>query len=110
MNRVETKGSVWMLDDDAGRYCRLPKQEGPRLSPPGEDWGGPDAGALQDVVWHPLQWWAVAEDVAAAATVLGSEPFARRLDVDSYPWLIISSARDDIVLAPSAAHNDRGGS
>lgn len=49
MRRIETVGSVWVIDDDLGRYCRFPKSEAPRLNP---KWGGPEAGLLQDAVWH----------------------------------------------------------
>jgi hypothetical protein len=57
--RVESFGSYWFLDDDAGEYLRMPKQEGPReRGPNGEDWGGPDADeGLQDLKWHPMYGW-----------------------------------------------------
>ena len=47
--RVETLGSIFVIDEDLERYCRFPLQEGPRERP---EWGGPDAGDLQDLVWH----------------------------------------------------------
>lgn len=31
--RVESVGSIWLMDEDNGRYIRLPKSEGPRPSP-----------------------------------------------------------------------------
>lgn len=59
MNRVESEGSLWLLDDEQGRYCRMPKQEGPRWSPPEKDWGGETAGPLQDLKWHPMSGWEI---------------------------------------------------
>ena len=57
MTRVETAGSIWMIDNDLRRYCRFPKQEQPREHP---EWGGPEAGALQDAVWHDFAGeWAI---------------------------------------------------
>lgn len=57
--RVESKGSIWLLDDDLGRYARMPKTEGPRQSPPGADWGGRTAGPLEDLCWHPMVRWQI---------------------------------------------------
>jgi hypothetical protein len=57
--RVESLGSVWFFDEDAREYLRMPKNEGPRSSPEGEDWGGPTAGPLEDLTWHPYEQWAV---------------------------------------------------
>lgn len=54
-------GSVFLLDEDRGCYCRMPKHEGPRLSPPGEDWGGEGAGILEDLRWHPMERWEIVE-------------------------------------------------
>lgn len=55
--RIESVGSIWFLDEAGGEYLRLPKTEGPRESPEGEDWGGPDAGGLEDLKWHPMFGW-----------------------------------------------------
>lgn len=52
MTRVESMGSMWQIDEDLKRYCRFPKQELPREHP---FWGGPDAGFLQDAVWHDFE-------------------------------------------------------
>lgn len=57
--RVESWGSLWFLDDDTNEYLRTPKHEGPRQSPTGHDWGGPAAGPLQDLVWHPMTGWRI---------------------------------------------------
>lgn len=46
--RVETVGSYWWLDDDAGEYLRTPKIEAPR-----DETRGP----LVDLVWHPMVRW-----------------------------------------------------
>lgn len=60
MIRVETLGSMWLIDDVERRYCRFPKHEGPRDRP---EWGGPDAGALQDIVWHDFAGdWTIFPD------------------------------------------------
>lgn len=55
--RIESIGSIWWLDDDRLEYLRAPKHEGPRTSPEDEDWGGPGAGELQDLRWHPMVRW-----------------------------------------------------
>lgn len=57
MTRVETRGSFWLLDDDNGRYCRMPKREQPRE----HGWGGPEAGPLEDLKWHPMTGWEILE-------------------------------------------------
>jgi hypothetical protein len=63
--RIETLGSVWFLDEDGSEYIRLPKTEGPRSpGPNGEDWGGVDAGELQDLVWHPMFGWEIRSGLA----------------------------------------------
>lgn len=53
--RVETLGSVWLIDDVEKRYCRMPKSEKPREN----GWGDETAGVLQDAVWHAFEggWW-----------------------------------------------------
>ena len=43
--RVETAGSIWLIDEANRRYCRFPKQEQPRPE---------SRGVLQDLVWHPF--------------------------------------------------------
>ena len=48
MRRIESIGSYWEIDEDLKRYRRWPKEETPRPN----EWGGPEAGALQDLVWH----------------------------------------------------------
>lgn len=59
VTRVESKGSIWLLDDDRMVYLRMPKTEKPRESPPGDDWGGAGAGPLQDLKWHPMVRWNI---------------------------------------------------
>lgn len=49
ITRVESHGSMWMIDNDLRRYCRFPKHEGPREKP---EWSDERAGKLQDAVWH----------------------------------------------------------
>jgi hypothetical protein len=55
MVRVETVGSVWLIDETEGRYCRFPLEEKPRER---AEWGDERAGDLQDLVWHDFagQW------------------------------------------------------
>lgn len=57
MRRVVTDGSVWLLDEPAGRYLRMPRDEQPR--PHG--WGDATAGPLQDITWHPMARWEVRD-------------------------------------------------
>ena len=52
--RVESTGSVWLLDTD--RYMRFPKNDAPREV---SEWGSAEAGPLQDFVWHPMKSWRV---------------------------------------------------
>lgn len=54
--KVETKGSFFWLDEAAGEYLRLPKEERPRERP---EWSDERAGALQDAVWHPMVGWRI---------------------------------------------------
>lgn len=56
ITRIESKGSVWMIDNDLRRYCRFPKHEGPRERP---EWSDERAGVLQDAIWHDFEgdWW-----------------------------------------------------
>lgn len=89
MHRVESKGSIWMLDDDHARYARMPKQEGPRWSPDGEDWGGPGAGPLEDLSWHPMLDWEIRDRWLGAYAVQHN--------------LVIRIPGDDrVVVAPDA--------
>lgn len=55
-SRVDTVGSSWWLDDDAGQYLRLPRNEAPRERP---EWSDARAGVLQDAVWHPMVAWRI---------------------------------------------------
>lgn len=57
--KVESKGSYWWLDEAAGEYLRLPKEEKPRGDP---TWGSQDAGALQDAVWLPMTGWRLGKN------------------------------------------------
>lgn len=53
---VESKGSMWYLDDSLGRFLRLPKHEAPREK---AEWSDERAGILQDAVWHPMVRWEI---------------------------------------------------
>lgn len=50
--KVESLGSIWEIDTLDMRYRRWPKNEAPRKKP---EWSDERAGALQDVVWHPMR-------------------------------------------------------
>lgn len=106
--RITTDGSVWLIDEDAGRYCRMPKREGPRWSPDGEDWGGPKASpGLQDLVWHDCLHWELRDEFATTWSwglegepmPLGREPTGRKV-------LVITVAMEGdqarVVVAPGA--------
>lgn len=54
--RVESLGSIVLIDETDSRYMRMPKQEQPRERP---EWGDASAGALQDGVWHGFTSWRV---------------------------------------------------
>lgn len=54
VRRVESRGSIWEIDEVLMRYRRFPREEKPREDP---SWGGPDAGALQDFAWHEFTSW-----------------------------------------------------
>ena len=54
MEHVEGLGSVWVFDDGASRYMRLPRMETPREHP---EWGDARAGSCQDGVWHDMVGW-----------------------------------------------------
>lgn len=53
---IATEGSRWEFLETEHLYRRSPLQEGPREIP---EWGGPDAGPLQDHVWHEFRDWSV---------------------------------------------------
>lgn len=59
MKRIETDGSVWLIDEGAMRYCRFPKTEAGRELP---EWGDERAGVLQDAVWHDMSRWLMTEE------------------------------------------------
>lgn len=56
--RIESKGSIWWFDEQAREYLRLPRVEQPRERP---EWSDERAGALQDAVWHPYEWFELTE-------------------------------------------------
>lgn len=58
--RIESAGSLWWIDENAKEYLRTPKVEAPRDPP---EWGDERAGALQDLVWHPYDSWALIATV-----------------------------------------------
>jgi hypothetical protein len=59
MIRVESRGSIWLIDQDLGRYMRLPKHEIPR----DPEWS---LGWLSDLEWHPFEsWWITTESFGA---------------------------------------------
>lgn len=70
MDRVVTSGSVWLLDA-GGRYCRMPRHEGPRENP---EWGGRDAGVIADFIWQPMSGVGVIDR--------GGKPCLRLMPVD----------------------------
>ena len=55
MTRIESVGSIWLLDEEQSRYMRMPKREEPRPN----GWGGPDQEQLQDLVWLPFIGWRI---------------------------------------------------
>lgn len=59
MIRIRTKGSMWVIDEGAKRYCRFPLDEGGREHP---WWGNEEAGALQDAVWHDYETWQITRN------------------------------------------------
>lgn len=108
--RVTTDGSVWVLDDDQNRYARMPRHEGPRKSPPGEDWGGSEAGPLEDLQWHDMASWEIREVPVWGWMVsnfhsiarLGEEPEFERAQMGTQEVLIIHHLDDDrIIRAPN---------
>lgn len=56
---VETEGSRWEFWEIEHLYRRSPRTEASRENPA---WGGPEAGPLQDHVWHPFADWFVGPD------------------------------------------------
>ena len=64
--KVETNGSYWWFDEAGREYLRSPKVEAPREN----EWGGPAAGALQDLVWHPYESWELFVGAVSGRTCL----------------------------------------
>lgn len=55
---VVTEGSRWVFWETEHRYSRSPRTETSRENPA---WGGPEAGPLQDHVWHDFDTWSVID-------------------------------------------------
>lgn len=53
---IRTLGSRWEFWETEHLYRRSPRTEGGREKP---EWGGPEAGPLQDHVWHQFATWDV---------------------------------------------------
>lgn len=64
--RIESEGSFWFIDEVLMRYQRMPKYEAPRENP---EWGGPEAGVLQDAVWLPYHSWRYQPDAVYVPTL-----------------------------------------
>ena len=65
---IATEGSRWELWETEHRYRRSPLTETSRENPA---WGGPEAGPLQDHVWHEFTHWEIT-----------AYPFGARLVID----------------------------
>lgn len=50
--RVESDGSVWLINEQTLEYLRMPKQEIPRRA-------DHSTGVLKDLVWHPFEKWEI---------------------------------------------------
>ena len=68
MIRIKTLGSIFLVDEGQQRYARFPLHEGPREVP---EWGDPDAGPLQDAVWHPYIQWTIKDDYLVFLNLCG---------------------------------------
>ncbi len=55
---ITTLGSRWEFWETEHLYRRSPLTEAGRERP---EWGGPEAGPLQDHVWHPFVRWAIRD-------------------------------------------------
>lgn len=98
ISRVETLGSVWLLDDDNHRYCRMPRQEGPRED---GDWPDPTGGPLEDLTWHAMTSWRIS--LTGVPLMVNGVPSIHR--GSSMPLLVIEvDPADDgrKVVAPNA--------
>jgi hypothetical protein len=60
VQRIESKGSVWLIDEDKMVYLRMPKTEGPREMLP---WYS-SSPALEDLKWLPYREWKFEENLA----------------------------------------------
>lgn len=96
--RVESLGSMWLIDEIDMVYMRLPKGEGPRKSPDGADWTGPGAGILQDYVWHPFESWAIEEHHCW----IGKHADGTLIEIDDHPVLVIRRPDYRVLSAPDA--------
>ena len=95
MIRIRTKGSMWVLDDGAGRYCRFPLDEGGRERP---EWGDERAGVLRDAVWHPMLSWRLADArMVDLAALHGGPPDLVMLRP---PGLVIETPEGGPIWAP----------
>lgn len=55
---ITTLGSRWEFWETEHLYRRSPLTEAGREKP---EWGGPEAGPLQDHVWHNFSRWAIRD-------------------------------------------------
>jgi hypothetical protein len=60
--KVESSGSFWWIDEEAGEYMRMPKVEHPREY---KHYSDGRAGLLQDGVWHRMTRWWIDEGLGA---------------------------------------------
>lgn len=90
MIKVETRGSLWLIDQDLGRYLRTPKQEVPR----DPEWS---LGWLKDLEWHDFETWYISSESFGAEDVHGT------LYLYAPPTLVIQPCGSPRkVLAPDA--------
>lgn len=102
LTRVETQGSIWLLDDDQHRYLRMPKTEEPREA---GWWDDPAGSALEDLTWHPMNSWRISE---APVVLRDPSGVARQHRPSDCPLLVIETGLDGAnVYAPKAAVRSR---
>lgn len=78
MLRIESVGSIWLIDEDLKRYMRMPKTEKPREPKPYYD----QHESLDDLVWHSYSRWFTGNG-----------------------WLRIVLSDGDAIAAPLAHHH-----
>lgn len=97
MIKIESRGSFWLIDEEAKKYLRMPKTESPRE--PGW-WIDPQPGdMLYDLEWHEYDRWEMVTD---PEFTIWSDYRLCTVAKEDLPRLFIYTADGSWLTAPNA--------